>query len=127
MIQIERVRTMESMKPVESVQISSVPRAAGGVVSSRAPADVKSDVAVLSQAGKISVEQVEQSVEKINQFFENTDYGLQFSVDNDTGKNMIKVTDRESGDVIRQLPSESMLKLSRAVGDLQGFLLKEMV
>ncbi|MBT7307408.1 MAG: flagellar protein FlaG [Gammaproteobacteria bacterium] len=76
---------------------------------------------------QISAEEVQRSVAKINQFFEKTDYGLNFSVDHDTGKDVIKVTDRDNGDVIRQFPSEEILQLSRAVGDLQGFLIKELV
>ena len=82
---------------------------------------------VAAEPGRISEQQVQQSVAKINHFFENSDYGLNFSIDNDTGRDVIKVTDRESGDVIRQLPSEAIMKLSRAVGDLQGFLIKEIV
>jgi len=79
------------------------------------------------QKEEISTEQVMAAVEKVNQFFENGDYGLSFSVDDETGKNLVKVTDRETGDVIRQMPSEAMLRASRAIGDLQGFLLKEIV
>ncbi len=118
---------MDMMKAVESAvmspALSSVSEASRPVATDLHVVDNP----VIAEMEAITPKQVEQAVEKINHFFNKTDYGLNFSVDSETGKQMIKVTDRESGDVIRQLPSEAMLKLSRAVGDLQGMLLKEVV
>lgn len=37
---------------------------------------------------------------------------LEFSIDEDSGRNVVKVIDSDSGDIIRQFPSEEVLKLS---------------
>lgn len=50
---------------------------------------------------------------------------MQFSTDASTGRVVMQITDPASGEVIRQMPSEDMLKVARAVGMMQGALLKE--
>lgn len=48
---------------------------------------------------------------------------LSFRVDKDTGKTVITVTNTGDGSVIRQIPSEEALSLSRAIAEQQGLLL----
>ncbi|MCL1141696.1 flagellar protein FlaG [Shewanella gaetbuli] len=50
--------------------------------------------------------------------------GLKFSVDEDSGKQVIKVQDIESGDIIRQIPSEEALKLAEKLSEVSGILMK---
>jgi flagellar protein FlaG len=47
---------------------------------------------------------------------------LQFSIDQDTGRSVIKVTDAATGEVIRQIPSEEVLSLDQALDRMQGVL-----
>lgn len=47
---------------------------------------------------------------------------LEFSIDSDSGRDVVKVLDGESGDVIRQFPSEDVLKLARAAKAGKGGL-----
>jgi flagellar protein FlaG len=47
-------------------------------------------------------------------------------VDEDTDRLVVKLTDRETGELIRQFPSEETLAISRSIGEFQqGFLLKQ--
>ena len=48
---------------------------------------------------------------------------LSFSVDESTGRNVIRVLDRESGVVIRQIPADEVLKLISRLKDVMGMLL----
>ncbi len=50
---------------------------------------------------------------------------LQFSVDDDLGRTVVKVLDTETNEVIRQIPSEEVLAISKAVDKLQGLLIKQ--
>ncbi|MCP5144839.1 MAG: flagellar protein FlaG [Gammaproteobacteria bacterium] len=50
---------------------------------------------------------------------------LEFSQDDSTGKTIVKLVDTGSKEVIRQIPSEEMLAIARAVDQLQGLLLNE--
>lgn len=49
--------------------------------------------------------------------------GLAFKVDDDSGKNVISVMDIDSGDVIRQIPNEEALELSKKLAEVAGILL----
>ena len=50
---------------------------------------------------------------------------VNFSVDKDTGRYLIKVIDSESGDVIREIPPEKLLKISKQIKEILGLLFDE--
>ncbi len=50
---------------------------------------------------------------------------LEFSIDEDSGRNVVKVIDSDSGDIIRQFPSEEVLKLSSLAKSGKGGLFAE--
>lgn len=49
---------------------------------------------------------------------------LRFSVDEETGRTVVKVLDSRSGEVIRQIPPEEMLALAEDLERLQGLLFR---
>ena len=51
---------------------------------------------------------------------------LNFSIDQSSGKTSVTVTDSETGQVLRRIPSEEMLSLSQAINNVQGLLLSQM-
>ena len=65
---------------------------------------------------------LEEIVEKFQKEFVNISTNLQFSLDESTGKTVIKVVDKESGEVIRQIPPEDALRLSSRMEELKGLL-----
>lgn len=74
---------------------------------------------------KIDTETVRQSADQINRFVSQFDRNLQFTVDEETGTNVVKVIDMETEEVIRQIPSEELLAIARALDKLQGLLIKD--
>lgn len=50
---------------------------------------------------------------------------LEFSMDDQTGKTIIKVVDTATNELIRQIPSEEMLEIARALDRLQGILVRQ--
>lgn len=48
--------------------------------------------------------------------------GLEFSVDSESGETLVRVIDRATRQVIRQIPSEEMLALARALDRMRGLL-----
>lgn len=73
-----------------------------------------------------STEQVKNAVDNINKALKQSNKNLEFSVDESTKKQMFKLKDVETGDVIRQYPTEEMLAISRAIDQVQqGLLLKQ--
>ena len=53
-----------------------------------------------------------------------TDFGfnLQFAVDKETGEQVVKVLDPETGKVLRQYPPEEFLQVVKNLRDLKGVL-----
>jgi len=70
---------------------------------------------------------VKQAVRQINREISNTDRFLDFSVDKETGKTIVKVIDRESKKVLEQFPSEDIVQIARSLGKLQGLFIRQKV
>lgn len=68
---------------------------------------------------ELSTQELDEALLEVNEFVQTRNKQLNFSVDEDSGKQVVKVTDSESGDVIRQIPTEEVLSLSRRIQDLQ--------
>lgn len=51
--------------------------------------------------------------------------GLEFEVDEDTDKMVVKVIDKETGEMIRQMPSEEVIRIAKVLGKMQGMLVSE--
>jgi len=49
---------------------------------------------------------------------------LEFSVDGDTGKTVVRVVDASTQELIRQIPSEEMLSIARNMDRFEGLLIK---
>jgi flagellar protein FlaG len=62
---------------------------------------------------------IESAVTQINEFVQSSSRQLNFSIDDGSNKQVVKVTDSESGEIIRQIPSEEVLKLSERLKELQ--------
>jgi len=75
---------------------------------------------------KPSAEQLKNVVDNINKALRQSNKNLEFTVDTETQKQLVKLVDTETGDVIRQFPSEEALAISRAIDQFQqGMLLKQ--
>ncbi|OGT01930.1 MAG: hypothetical protein A2143_00895 [Gallionellales bacterium RBG_16_57_15] len=97
------------------------------VVAARSNVETKPSVAVEQVAEQQpSAAQLQNVVENINKALKQSNKNLEFSVDTDTKKLMVKMVDMETGDVIRQFPSEEALAISRSIDRFQqGLLLKQ--
>ena len=68
----------------------------------------------------LTVEQLEKVAQQLQDFVGDLNRSLEFSVDKDSGRDVIKVFDRESGDLLKQLPSEEVLTLVSKLSDMVG-------
>ncbi|WP_100655844.1 flagellar protein FlaG [Alteromonas flava] len=62
---------------------------------------------------------VEQASREIEQFLQSQNRNLSFSVDQDTQRSIVTVTEADSGDVIRQIPSDEVLRLAERLREFQ--------
>lgn len=72
-----------------------------------------------------SFQQLEQAARRIEKFVQPISSDLQFSVDEASGSQVVRVIDRATQQVIRQMPSEEMLAIASALDRLQGLLVRQ--
>lgn len=72
-----------------------------------------------------SFQQLEQAARRIEKFVQPITSDLQFSVDEASGSSVVRVIDRATHEVIRQMPSEEMLAIASALDRLQGLLVRQ--
>lgn len=72
-----------------------------------------------------SEDELNAAVNSMRDYAQNTQSELSFSIDKDTGRTVIKVLDKKSQEVIRQIPAEEVMALARhlAVANDHGNLL----
>jgi flagellar protein FlaG len=73
-----------------------------------------------------SVAELNSAVATINQAMQQSNHDLEFSVDTDTKRTVVRMVDTSTGELIRQFPSDAALAISREIDQLQqGLLLKQ--
>ena len=70
-------------------------------------------------------QQLEVAVKAVQEFTRPMAGNLEFSLDEETGKTIVKVVDSTTKELIRQIPSEEMLDIARALDRLQGLLVRQ--
>ena len=112
--------------------------AAGGAgVQRAASAHTKVDqiaVSVVRQAAdakpeidKPSNDQLKQSVDDINKVLTSFSISVQFQVDPDYKDLIVRIVDQDSGKLIRQMPTEDVVRMSKAMDNLKGLLFSQAV
>lgn len=69
--------------------------------------------------------QLDEAIKQANQFFQNDNRSLEFARDKDTNKIVVIIKDVKTDKVIRQIPSELMLKLSEQLEQVKGMLFED--
>ena len=70
-------------------------------------------------------EQLKEAVKATNDFVSLVNNAVEFSLDDDTGMTVVKVIDKGTKEVIRQIPSEEMLAIAKALDTVQGLLVRQ--
>ncbi|WP_144948876.1 flagellar protein FlaG [Pseudomonas oryzihabitans] len=65
---------------------------------------------------------VDTAVSGLKSKLQNDHRNLDFSVDDSTGEVVVKVIDGESGKLVRQIPTEEVLKLSKQLDDFRSLM-----
>ena len=88
------------------------------------------EVETEESAIEVSQEALEKAVSQLKAYVQNTQRDMDFSVDDVTGRVVVRVIDSQSEEVIRQIPSEEMLAISRHLSESleneepKGFLIE---
>lgn len=116
--------------------IQNVSNVAQGLQHARLASDGAPVVAVETQPSVVqapplqsSPQQLKSAVDSINRAMRQANMSLELSVDSTTKKPIIKMMDSETGELIRQFPSEEVLAIASSIDQFlefqQGLLLKQ--
>ena len=84
------------------------------------------EAAVVGLAGKTSEPEL-ATLAEISQTLKMASIGLQFEFDQESNTMIAEVVDVRSGEVIRQIPFEEVVRISKALGKLQRFVLHQTI
>jgi len=89
-----------------------------GVSGVEKQADVETSDAIqtsIQSQQKATREDVQAAVSQLNDHVQNLQRSLQFTVDEDSGKDVVTVLDKDTDEVIRQYPTEEVLAIARGI------------
>jgi flagellar protein FlaG len=69
--------------------------------------------------------ELSNAVADLNKVAQAASQGVRFSVDEDTGRTVVKVVDTQTDKVLRQIPTVEALKLWRSIEQMQGVMLRD--
>ena len=70
-------------------------------------------------------EVVAKAAQQLQEFVQKMGRNLSFSVDETTGYNVVRVVNPDTGELVRQLPSEELLKIARDFERLNSVLVSQ--
>lgn len=106
----------QSMKAKSAYQESSVAQIDSGKVSPEA--ETKGNEMAAAEP-----EKVQEAVSRINEYVQQSERSLEFRMDDTSGRTVIRVYDKQSEELIRQMPSELALELAQKLNDEEPSLL----
>jgi flagellar protein FlaG len=107
-------KTAESTVPVKSIKTEQL------VANENEQIDDRSEKDVSVNQAQLTPQQLEKVAQQLQDFVGEMNRGLEFSVDKDSGRDVIKVIDKSSGDLVKQYPSEEVLTLVAKLSDMVG-------
>ena len=102
-----------------------------GVIDKQTPIDKKaadrkeSTEFQESQVPKNAPEQIKEVITRLQTTLQNIEPRIELSVDKELKQVIVRILDKESGELIRQIPSEEVLELDRFFADQSGLFVEE--
>ena len=115
--------TVTRLTPVASISRPELNQETGGLPGTGTEAEARK--LQVEGRGSPQVEPVlepkelQDAVREINEFVQSVQRDLSFNMDEASGRTVIKVIDRDSGDTVRQIPSEEVLAIVNHIRDVR--------
>jgi flagellar protein FlaG len=116
-----------SAQPVVSSAPSSgpeaiAPAATPSVIAATTPREINAPAAVAKVDPAEMEKKLEQAVARLNEQMQANGRKLGFSVDDRLNKQIVRVMNKETGEVVRQIPNEVVIRVANSIEDLKGVL-----
>ncbi len=70
-------------------------------------------------------EKLAKAVDDINKTIKNFSQNLEFSLDEQSKRVVVKIVDQQTKEVLRQIPSEETLEIAKSLDKLKGLLIRQ--
>jgi flagellar protein FlaG len=90
------------------------------VIAAAASAEIRPSN--INQVMQPTRETVAKAAEQMQRFVSTMGRNLNFSIDGETGYHIVRVTNPATGEVVRQLPSEEMLRLAHSLTQISALV-----
>ena len=115
----QRQPAVEQLRPPQG-KTTAIVREAVTKVAPPKPNDIKFDAIEATK-------NLKEAVSLLNHQLVETGRGLGFSFDESKASAVIKVSNINTGEVIRQIPTEDVLRMAQKMDDLKGILYNKLV
>lgn len=95
------------------------------VVDKKAELGAAPDIAVQATKPAPEEQEVTHALNSINEVLKARSPDLEFSVDSDSHRTVVKVVDKNTQEVIRQMPTKEALEIAKALDRLQSMLIRD--
>ena len=109
------------------MQIDTSSPVATGLPAKAAPVSlpVQAPPTGLPAAPQTDADTLRNAASTANAAVKSLSNSLEFRIDQQSGRTVVRIVDAATQQLIRQLPSEEMLAIARALDKLQGMLIKD--
>lgn len=115
--------TTQTATPYAERDLSIAPPAAAG---KKTPSDSVPESSAVQQPAPVpSEDQVSQALKSINNVLQSRSQDLEFSVDSASARTIVKVVDKNTQEVIRQMPTQEALEIAKALDKLHSLLIRQ--
>ena len=126
---MNNINTVDNARAVVADSNVTNTDGAEGAAKSEVAGGKKLPPAVQSQATEVTEKtaevtqersaRVEKAVAQLNDYVQSLQRDLRFSMDEDLGRAVVRVVDRNTQEVIRQIPNETALRLARNLKEVE--------
>ena len=115
---IQPVTKSLQIRPIESSLIHQSDRQDS---HTKETSDVEERQETISDS-EITKEEIEQTVEKVNHFLIGSKTQFDFKIHEGTGRTIVRLIDKQTEEVIKEIPPERMLDILASIWDSAGIL-----
>ncbi len=127
--QVSANQVLQPLRYTESIGRSdtSLPSSLSPVTTQKVTEISERDQLSTGQQNSETDHEIDSAISQLNDYAQNFKRELHFSVDEASGRTVIKVTDPETEEIIRQIPPEEVLRIAESLEDNSGLLLRAQV
>ncbi|WP_338849043.1 flagellar protein FlaG [Massilia sp. W12] len=123
--QVYAERNERAGAPPQATTQPAASNASNAVEEKYAATPADSNKAVEKNKSAIAPEKLNEAVKNINKQLQSLAQDIEFKIDDDTNITVIKVVDRKTKEILRQIPSDEALEIAKALDNVHGLLIKQ--